>query len=97
MIVIEVDIKNWFSHISPFFIMDRRKFLTVFEKTKLTVSNLNDFVNKEYVKSKTLEKTLQQITEAQTQEKQLAEMDQTRSTLKNERKLLENIRPPWNS
>ncbi len=89
MIVIEVDIKNWFTHISPFFIMDRRKFLTVFEKTKLTVSGLNDFVNKEYVKSKTLEKTFQQIGEAQTQEKQLSEIDQTKTSLKNERSLLE--------
>ena len=27
--VIEIDVRNWFPRISPFFIMDRRKFLTV--------------------------------------------------------------------
>jgi hypothetical protein len=89
MIVTEVDIRNWFQHISPFFIMDRRKFLTVFEKTKLTVHSLNEFVTKEYVKSKTLEKTFQQITEIQNQEKQLMELDQVKTTLRNERLLLE--------
>ena len=34
--VTELDLKNWFPRISPFFIMDRRKYLTVFEKTKLS-------------------------------------------------------------
>ncbi len=30
-LVTEIDIRNWFPRISPFFIMDRRKFQTVYE------------------------------------------------------------------
>ena len=33
-LVTDIDIKNWFPRISPFFIMDRRKFLAVHEKAK---------------------------------------------------------------
>ncbi len=87
--VTEIDVRNWFPKISPFFIMDRRKFLTVYEKTKLTVNALNDFLNKEYVKSKTLEKTFQLIAELQTFERQLAEVDATKTTLQTERLRLE--------
>jgi len=84
MLVTEIDIKNWFPRISPFFIMDRRKFLTVYEKTKLTVSGLNDFVNKEYVKSKLLEKTFQQIAELQALQKQVADLEHVEASLKNQ-------------
>jgi hypothetical protein len=87
--VIEIDIRNWFPRISPFFIMDRRKFLAVYEKTKLTVNSLNDFINKEYVKSKTLEKTFQLISELQAFERQLAEAETLRANLQSERLLLE--------
>jgi hypothetical protein len=64
--------------------MDRRKFLTVYEKTKLTVNGLNDFVNKEYMKSKLLEKTFQQISELQALQRQIAELEQVKANLKNE-------------
>jgi hypothetical protein len=89
IVVIEVDIRNWFPRISPFFIMDRRKFLTVYEKTKLTVTSLNDFINKEYIKSKTQERTFQLIAELQELERHLKEIESTKDTLKNERLLLE--------
>jgi hypothetical protein len=89
LIVIEVDIKNWFPRISPFFIMDRRKFLPTFDKTKSVVNSLNDFVNKEYVKSKTLEKTHEIITELQTLEQQLNGVEEVKAKLKSERLLLE--------
>jgi len=85
LLVTEIDIKNWFPKISPFFIMDRRKFLTVYEKTKLTANALNDFLNKEYVKSKTLEKTFQLIAELQVFERQLEEMEAAKTTLEAER------------
>jgi len=88
--VIEIDIKNWFPRISPFFIMDRRKFLTVYEKAKLTYSFLNDFMTKEYVKTKTLEKTFTVIGELQTLEKQLFEAEAARETLKTERLQIEH-------
>jgi hypothetical protein len=89
LIVIEVDIKNWFPRISPFFIMDRRKFLPVFEKTKSIVNSLSDFVNKEYVKSKTLEKTWEIISEIQIMEQQLKTVEEVQAKLQDERLRLE--------
>mgnify|MGYP002399033368 CR=1 FL=1 len=87
--VTEVDIKNWFPRISPFFIMDRRKFLAVYEKTKMTFNDLNNFLTKEYVKTKTLENTFQILTELQDLEKQLSDVDTQKSELKNERLQIE--------
>lgn len=87
--VIEIDIRNYFPRISPFFIMDRRKFLTVYEKTKLTHKILNDFLAKEYVKTKTQEKTFQLINELQVLEKQLSDVDAVKTNLRNERLLIE--------
>ena len=84
-LVTEIDIKNWFPRISPFFIMDRRKFLTIYEKAKLTLAALNDFLTKEYVKTKTLEETFQLITELHTLEKQLSEVGVQREDMRNER------------
>ena len=88
-IVADIDIKNWFPRISPFFIMDRRKFLTVHEKAKATLASLNDFVTKEYVKTKTIEETFQQLNELHALEKQLLEIETQREVLKNERVPLE--------
>jgi hypothetical protein len=90
MVVFEVDVRNWFPRISPFFIMDRRKFLVVFEKSKLTVNFLTDFINKDYIKSKTLEKTFDLIVEFQSLERQTNEITTAEANLKNERLLLEN-------
>jgi hypothetical protein len=84
-IVTDIDIKNWFPRISPFFIMDRRKFLTVHEKAKITLSTLNDFLTEEYVKTKTLEETFQLVTELRTLEKQLSEIEAQKTSMKNER------------
>jgi len=83
--VTDIDIRNWFPRISPFFIMDRRKFLTVHEKAKITLATLNDFLTEEYVKTKTLEETLQLINELRTLEKQLLEVEAEKTNLKNER------------
>ncbi len=83
--VIDVDIKNWFPKISPFFIMDRRKFLTVYEKAKLTHSLLNDFLTKEYVKTKTLEETFQSLYELSNLEHQLTETQKEKEGIKGER------------
>jgi len=74
IIVTEIDIKNWFPRISPFFIMDRRKFLTVYDKTKQTFFSLNEFVTKEYIKMKTLQETLQMIGELQSLENKAANL-----------------------
>jgi chromosome segregation ATPase len=65
--------------------MDRRKFLAVYEKARQTYGNLNDFITKEYIKTKTLEEAFQLLTELQNVQKQLetisAERDQIKSEL----------------
>jgi hypothetical protein len=88
-IVADVDIKNWFPRISPFFIIDRRKFLTVHEKAKLTLTSLNDFLAKEYIKTKTLEETFLLVNEVQSLEQSLAEVEAQKADVKNERLPLE--------
>ncbi len=90
MVVTDLDVRNWFRHISPFFIMDRRKFQPIFEKTKLIVNNLNDFVTKEYIKTKTQEKTFQLLNELDNFQNQLSEVENQKTTLKNERLTIES-------
>ncbi len=89
LLVTDIDIKNWFPRISPFFIMDRRKFLAVYERAKQSYNTLNDYVTKEYVKTKTLEEALQQINELKNIEKQLVILGEEKETIKNERKPIE--------
>lgn len=74
LLVTEVDIRNWFPRISPFFILDRRKFLVVFEKAKETLKDVSDFLTKEYIKTKTLEETFQLIDKLHAFETQLADL-----------------------
>ncbi len=71
-LVTEVDIRNYFPHISPFFILDRRKFQVVFEKAKESLKELDNFLTKEYIKIKTLEDTFLLADKLQTLEQQLA-------------------------
>jgi hypothetical protein len=89
MLVTDIDIKNWFPRISPFFIMDRRKFLAIYERAKQAYNTLNDYVTKEYVKTKTLEEALQQINELQNAEKQLVTLVEEKESIKNERMPIE--------
>jgi len=84
-IVTDIDIKNWFPRVSPFFIMDRRKFLAVHEKAKESLAALNDFLTKEYVKTKTLEETFQLIRDLHNLEKQLPDVEAEKTNIKNER------------
>jgi hypothetical protein len=85
ILVTEIDIKNWFPRISPFFIMDRRKFSAVYERAKQAYNVINDYVTKEYVKTKTLEEALEQINELQNVESQLVVLGNDKETIKNER------------
>ncbi len=85
LVVTEVDVRNWFPRISPFFIMDRRKFLTVFEKAKQSYTILNDFVSKEYIKTKTLEETFLIINELQDLEKHLVALKEEKENIKDEK------------
>jgi hypothetical protein len=89
-LVTDIDIKNWFPRLSPFFIMDRRRFSSVHEKAKLSLSTLNDFLTKEYVKTKTLEETFQLIDDLQNFEKRLGEIEREKAILQNERIPIEN-------
>src|SRR4030042_474931 len=83
--VTDIDIKNWFPRISHFFLMDRRKFLAVHEKAKESLAALNDFLTKEYVKTKTLEETFQLISELHSIEKQLSDVEAEMASIKKER------------
>ena len=89
LFVTDIDIKNWFPRISPFFIMDRRKFLALYEKARQAYIALNEFVTKDYVKIKTLEETLLLVNELQTLEKQLTLLGEEKENTKNERLPLE--------
>jgi hypothetical protein len=89
LLVTDIDIKNWFPRISPFFIMDRRRFLQVYEKTKQAYNTLNDYVTREYVKTKTLEEALLELNELQDVEKRLATLQEDKEQIKNERVPLE--------
>jgi chromosome segregation ATPase len=89
-LVTDIDIKNWFPRLSPFFIMDRRKFLSVHEKAKLSLATLNDFLTKEYVKTKILEETFQFINDLSHLEARLAEVEAEKTSLQNERLPIEN-------
>ena len=88
-IVIDIDIKNWFPRISPFFIMDRRKFLTIYERSKQAYATLNDFVTKEYVKTKTLEEAFHLLNELQSVQQQLVTIGEEKEKIKDERTPIE--------
>ncbi|MEM3700724.1 MAG: hypothetical protein QXL57_07675 [Candidatus Bathyarchaeia archaeon] len=88
-LVTEVDIRNWFPRISPFFILDRRKFLTVFERAKASLKELNDFLTKEYVKTKTLEETFQLIEKLQALEKELVKLGDQKKNVEAEKASVE--------
>lgn len=72
--VTDFDVRNWFPRISPFFILDRRKFSAILEKAKVTLKELEGFVSREYIKTKTLEDTFQLIDKLMSLEKQLKEL-----------------------
>jgi chromosome segregation ATPase len=65
--------------------MDRRKFLTIYERAKVAYETLNDFVTKEYIKTKTLEESLQLLNELQNVQKQIITIAEEKEQIKNER------------
>jgi len=88
-IVTEVDVRNWFPRISPFFIMDRRKFLGAFEKAKESLKELHNFLTKEYVKTKTLEETFQLINNLLAFEGKLADLEAQKKKVETEKASIE--------
>ena len=87
--VTDIDIRNWFPLVSPFFIIDRRKFQAVFERAKITLRELDNFSTKEYVKAKTLERTFQLIDKLQALEQQLQNLKEQCAMVGNEKTIVE--------
>ena len=87
--VTDVDVRNWFPRVSPFFILDRRKFLAIFERAKLTLRELSSFLAKDYVKTKTLEETFQSIDKLLVLEQQLGNLKQQRARTEGQRTSVE--------
>lgn len=83
-LVTDVDVRNYFPHISPFFILDRRKFQLVFERAKDSLKELGNFSTKEYVKIKTLEETFQLAEKLQASEQQLANLKKQKTKTEND-------------
>ncbi|MEM3703162.1 MAG: hypothetical protein QXX79_01885 [Candidatus Bathyarchaeia archaeon] len=87
--VTDVDVRNWFPRISPFFIMDRGKFLRTFESAKGSLKELNEFLIKEYVKAKVLEETFQLIDEVNRLKERAANLREERKRIETERRKVE--------
>jgi hypothetical protein len=87
--VTDVDIRNWFPRVSPFFILDRRKFLTIFEKAKELLKELQNFLTREYIKTKTLEETFQLSDKLLELERQLASLKERQAKTGSERASIE--------
>lgn len=87
--VTDVDVRNWFPRISPFFIMDRGKFLRAFEGAKDSLKELNEFLTKEYVKAKALEETFQLIDEINKLKERAAKLREERKRAEAERTKIE--------
>jgi hypothetical protein len=85
----DVDIRNWFPRISPFFILDRRKFQIVFERAKETLKEMNAFLTKEYVKTKTLEETFQLTDKLKILEGQLSNLKEQKAKAEDAKALVE--------
>ncbi|MEM3153829.1 MAG: hypothetical protein QW629_03860 [Candidatus Bathyarchaeia archaeon] len=87
--VTDVDVRNWFPRISPFFIMDRGKFLRAFEGARGSLKELNEFLTKEYVKAKVLEETFQLIEEVDRLKERAANLKEERKRVETERRKIE--------
>jgi hypothetical protein len=90
LLVIDVDIRNYFPRISPFFIFDRRKFQIVFEKAKESHKDLGEFLSREYVKTKTLEDTFKLIDELKSLDSQLASISEQIENVEDENATVES-------
>jgi hypothetical protein len=87
--VTDVDVANWFPRISPFFILDRRKFSAVFERAKDSIEALEYFLSKEYIKTKMLEETFQLIDQVLANEQQLTTLQNQMAKIEAEKSSVE--------
>jgi hypothetical protein len=86
----DIDIRNWFPRVSPFFILDRRRFQAVFERAKELLKELDNFLTKEYVKAKTVEKTFQLVEKVEALELELQNLVERRARAEEERTRVES-------
>jgi predicted nucleic acid-binding Zn-ribbon protein len=85
----EVDVRKWFPRISPFFILDRRKFLLTFEKSKEFLKEAQDFLDKEYVKTRTFEQTFELIDNILTLQQELERLREQKAEIQGEKASVE--------
>jgi peptidoglycan hydrolase CwlO-like protein len=86
----DIDIRNWFPRVSPFFILDRRKFQAVFERAKELLKELDNFLTREYVKAKTVEKTFQLVDKVEALEQELQNLVERRGKAEEESSRVES-------
>ena len=86
----DVDIRNWFPLVSPFFILDRRRFQAFFERAKELLKELDSFLTREYVKAKTVEKTFQLVDKVVGIEQELQNLTERRAKAEEERTYVES-------
>jgi hypothetical protein len=87
--VMDVDIRSWFPRISPFFILDRRRFQAIFDRAKESLRDLQNFLSREYIKTKTLEETFQLIDKLVELEQQLASLRERMAKTANDKECVE--------
>jgi predicted nucleic acid-binding Zn-ribbon protein len=83
--VTEMDVANWFPRISPFFILDRRKFLAVFEKSKSSLDSFQNFLSKDYVKTKMLEDTFRLIDDVAARKQEAATLESMKARIESDK------------
>ena len=88
-LVTEVDVRNFFPHVSPFFILDRRKFQLLFDRARGSLKELNSFLTKEYVKAKTLEEAFLLIDKLHAFEQQLVNLKEQKAKTDNQKTQIE--------
>ena len=89
LVTMDIDVRNWFPHVSPFFIIDRRKFLLSLERAKAQLKEVNGFLSKEYVKTKTLEKTFDYAEELSSLERRQKSFEAQKTRISNEKAALD--------
>jgi len=87
--VTDIDVRTWFPRISPFFILDRRRFSAVLEKAKMTLKELESYISKEYIKTKTLEDTFQLIEKLTVLEKQTKDLEEKKTKVGADKSLIQ--------
>ncbi len=87
--VTEVDMRNWFPRISPFFIMDRRKFQGSFENAQELVKELQKFLSTEFAGARSLTGISQLIRELETLVEESGRLEEKRKEIRSRKDLVE--------